>query len=98
MTFMPNHTDMTNDVSAKRGSDIENWSTSDLGIVMLMMIAVIVVIQYNFFLNWIQFIGRNIIIVPAIIGLMLRFNFSTLKIGDAVKNFVVKNQMIIFPV
>ena len=148
MSFMPHHTDMTNDVSTERESDIENWSTSDLGIIML-MIAVIVVIRYNLFLNlisWIQFVERNIIIVPAIIGLMLQFNFyfkrTAMKIGIAtssivkrttmnnnvrinvvvktfiaaltmiinlpvkrtysitvaVKNFVVKNQMITFPV
>ena len=93
MSFMHNYTDMTNDVSAQMEFDIDNWSTSDLGIIML-MIAVIVIIQYSFFLSisWIQFIERNIIIVPAIIGLMLRFNFyfkrTTMKISVATSSIV----------
>ena len=55
--IMHNYKGMTNDVSTEMESDIENWSTSDLGIIVL-MIAVIVVIQYTFFFNisWIQFI------------------------------------------
>ena len=98
MSFMHNHTDMSNDVSTEMESDIENWSTSDLGIIVL-MIAVIVVIQYNFFLNisWIQFIERNIIIIPAIIGLMLQFNFyfkrTTMKIGVATSSIVKRTTL-----
>ena len=95
MSFMHNYTDMTNDVSTKRKSDIENWSTSDQGIIVL-MITVILFIQYSFFLSisWIEFIERNIIIVPAIIGLMLQFNFyffnrAAMKIGVAI-NAIVK--------
>ena len=94
MSFMHNYTDMTNDVSTKRKSDIENWSTSDQGIIVLMN-AVILVIQYSFFSNisWIQFIERNIIILPAIIGLMLQFNFyfkrAAMKIGVVI-NAIVK--------
>ena len=98
MSFMPHHTDMTNDVSAERGSDIENWSTSDQGIIVL-MIAVILVIQYSFFLNisWIEFTERNIIIAPAIIGLMLQFNFyfkrTAMKIGVATNSIVKRTTL-----
>ena len=89
---------MTNDVSTEMEYDTENWSTSDLGII-IMMIAVIVVIQYNFFFNisWIQFIERNIIIAPAIIGLMLQFNFYfkrvAMKIGVATNSIIKRTTL-----
>ena len=99
MSFMHNHTDMTNDVSTERESDIENWSTSDLGIIML-IIAVIVVVRFNLFFNLISliyFVERNIIIVPAIIGLMLQFNFyfkrAAMKIGVATNSIVKRTTL-----
>ena len=71
-------------------STIDN---SDLAIIML-MVAVYVVILYKFFFNigWIQFIENNIHIVPAIIGLMLQFNFyfkrTALKIDKLISPIV----------
>ena len=68
-------TDLTEDVSTEMEYDSENWTTSDLGIIML-MVAVAVFILYNFFssIGWMQFTERSIMIVPAIIGSMLQSN------------------------
>ena len=74
---------MTINESTEMESDIEiDWSTSDLGIIML-MVAVTVVILHNFFFNigWIQFIERSIIIVPVIIGLIVQPNYYFKKIA-----------------
>ena len=93
---MHNYTDMimTEDESAEIEIAIENWSTCDLGIILLMT-AVVVATLYNFFftIGWIQFIERNIIIVPAIIGLIiqssLHFKRSALKLATAT-SYIVK--------
>ena len=97
---MHNYTDMTEDESEEIEIDIENWSNSDLGIIML-MVAVVVATLYNFFftIGWIQFVERNIIIVPAIIGLIiqssLHFKRSALKLatatGRTVKRIALNN-------
>ena len=74
---------MTMNESTEMESDIEiDWSTSDLGIIML-MVAVTIVILHNFFFNigWIQFIERSIIIVPVIIGLIVQPNYYFKKIA-----------------
>ena len=79
-------------------SDIENWSSSDLRIILLMA-AVIVAVQYNFFfsIGWIQFVERNVIIVPAIIGLILQHNFyfkrTALKIVTATRPIVGRMEL-----
>ena len=67
---------MTEDESTEMESDLDDWSTYDLGIIILMVVVIIFVL-YNFFSNigWMQFTERSIIIVPAIIGLMLQPNF-----------------------
>ena len=92
---MHNYTDnMTGDESAEIEIAIENWSTCDLGIILLMA-AVVVATLYNFFftIGWIQFVERNIIIVPAIIGLImqssLHFKRSALKLATAT-SYIVK--------
>ena len=92
---MHNYTDnMTGDESAEIEIAIENWSTCDLGIILLMA-AVAVATLYNFFftIGWIQFVERNIIIVPAIIGLIiqssLHFKRSALKLATAT-SYIVK--------
>ena len=93
---MYNYTDnMTGDESAEIEIAIENWSTCDLGIILLMA-AVVVATLYNFFftIGWIQFVERNIIIVPAIIGLIiqssLHFKRSALKLATATTSYIVK--------
>lgn len=84
---------MTKDESTERESDIEKWSTSDLGIITL-VVSVAVVILYNFFFSvgWIQFIERSITIVPVIIGLMIQPSFffkkTALKIVTAASSVV----------
>ena len=84
----------TGDESAEIEIAIENWSTCDLGVILLMA-AVVVATLYNFFYNigWIQFVERNIIIVPAIIGLIiqssLHFKRSALKLATAT-SYIVK--------
>ena len=93
---MHNYTDMimTEDESAEIEIAIKNWSTCDLGIILLMA-AVVVATLYNFFftIGWIQFIERNTIIVPAIIGLIiqssLHFKRSALKLATAT-SYIVK--------
>ena len=93
---MHNYTDMimTEDESTEIEIAIENWSTCDLGIILLMA-AVVVATLYNFFftIGWIQFVERNIIIVPAIIGLIiqssLHFKRSSLKLTRATR-YIVK--------
>ena len=84
---MHNYTDnMTGDESAEIEIAIKNWSTCDWGVILLMA-AVVVATLYNFFftIGWIQFVERNIIIVPAIIGLIiqssLHFRRSALKLA-----------------
>ena len=90
---MHNYTDMIEDESAELEIGIKNWSTFDLGIIML-MVAVAVATLYNFFFNigWIQFAQRNIITVPVIIGLMLQSNLhfkrSALKLATATSPIV----------
>ena len=93
---------MTKNASTEMESTIDIWSTSDLGIIML-LVAVIAATLYNFLftVGWIQFIDRSIIIVPAIIGLMLHLNFyfkrTALKIVTAtrpiVKRMTVNNNV-----
>ena len=92
---MHNYTDkiMTEDESAEIEIAIENWSTFDLGIILLIA-AVVVATLYNFFftIGWIQFVERNIIIIPAIIGLIiqssLHFKRSALKLATATSRIV----------
>ena len=88
INFKHNYTDMTEDESAENEIAIKTWSTCDLGIILLMAVVVVATL-YNFFftIGWIQFVERNIIIVPAIIGLImqssLHFKRSALKLAAA---------------
>ena len=92
-SFMHNYTDVTDDESVEMEFTIENWSMSDLGIIMLMF-AVGVGILFNFFSNigWIQFVEGNIIIVPVILGLILQYDLhfkrSALKLVTATSHIV----------
>ena len=55
---------------------MENWSTSDLAITMLILAVIVVILcSFLFYAGWVLFIEKSIIIIPAIIGLMLQSNF-----------------------
>ena len=87
------YADMTDNESAEMENAIEDWSTSDLRNIML-MIAITIVILHNFIfsIDGIQFVEGNIIIVPAIIGLNLQCNLhfkkSLLKLATATTSIV----------
>ena len=68
--------DMTNNASTEVEFTFDNCSTSDLGIVMLIVAVVAILCNFLFSIAWIQFFDQSIIIAPAIIGfgLMLHFN------------------------
>ena len=74
------YTDMTDNESVEREIAIKNWSSSDLGIIML-MVAVVVATLNNFFFNtcWVQFVERSIIIVPVIIYLITQSNLHFIR-------------------
>ena len=83
-------------------STIENQSISDLGIIVMLMVAVTFVISYNFFftVGWIWFIKSSIHIVPTVISLMLQSRFyfkrTVLKITTAISLIMIMALKTIF--
>ena len=69
-------TEESEDESTEIEYAMENWSTSDLGITMLLLAVIVVVLcNFLFYAGWVLFIERSIIIIPAVIGLMSQSNF-----------------------